>query len=559
MAMKPLNSTVRVLDWEELPARAREIPDGFNPLDEGVLMRHQSEFLKMPQSIIAVPKGRRTGMTFAKGLDSTLIAASRRSAGGDNVFYIGDTKEKGLEFIGYCAKFARVIAEAQGQGVSGIEEFLFEDQDERGNSKNITAYRIRFSSGFQVTALSSRPANIRGLQGIVVIDEAAFHQDVQGVLDAATALLIWGGKIVVISSHNGKGNPFNQFCKDIEEGRYGDDAAVYTVTFDNAVENGLYERVCMMKRDTPTAEGKLKWYSKIRNSYGPRKAAMREELDVVPRDGAGVCLPGVWIDAAMREERPVVRLVLDDDFVKMSDEARRSWCQAWIEQHLDPLLDELDPRCHWVFGDDYARHRDFSILVPLGITGNLNRFCPWVLELQNVPTRQQEQIKWHIIGRLPNWRGGAMDATGSGQVLAEYTADKFGHEAVHQIMLSRAWYGLWMPKMIQWFEDGVIDIPRDANLESDLRAIVDVDGTPMIPSVRKADLKEPELYRHGDFAIALALACFASLNQKQPIPIDFQSTGRRPTMAGLGNEQPVGGITDTGFGTVAGTNDFRGF
>lgn len=78
--------------------------------------------------------------------------------------------------------------------MSGIEEFLFEDQDDRGNSKHITAYRIRFSSGFQVTALSSRPANIRGLQGIVVIDEAAFHQDVQGVLDAATALLIWGAR-----------------------------------------------------------------------------------------------------------------------------------------------------------------------------------------------------------------------------------------------------------------------------------------------------------------------------------------------------------------------------
>lgn len=559
MAMKPLSSTVRVLDWEELPARARDIPEGFNPLDEGVLMRHQSEFLKMPQSIVAVPKGRRTGMTFAKALDSTLIAASRRSAGGDNVFYIGDTKEKGLEFIGYCAKFARVIAEAQGQGVSGIEEFLFEDQDDRGNSKHITAYRIRFSSGFQVTALSSRPANIRGLQGIVVIDEAAFHQDVQGVLDAATALLIWGGKIVVISSHNGKSNPFNQFCKDIEEGRYGDDAAVYTVTFDNAVENGLYERVCMMKREQPTPEGKIKWYSRIRNSYGPRKAAMREELDAVPRDGSGVCLPGVWIDAAMREERPVLRLVLDDDFVKKSDEERRSWCQAWITQHLDPLLEQLEPRYRWVFGDDFARHRDFSILVPLGITGTLKRHCPWVLELQNVPTRQQEQIKWHIIERLPNWRGGAMDATGSGQILAEYTADKFGHDSVHQIMLSRAWYGLWMPKMIQWFEDGVIDLPRDANLESDLRAIVDVDGIPMIPGVRKADLKEPELYRHGDFAIALALACFASLNQRQPIPIDYLSTGPRPSMTGLGDERPVASITDTGFGTVAGTNDFRGF
>ncbi|HIC8274732.1 TPA: hypothetical protein ACW7NY_006315, partial [Klebsiella michiganensis] len=118
------------------------------------------------------------------------------------------------EFIGYVAKFARVIAAQQAQDVSAIEEFLFEDQDEQGNTRMIAAYRVRFASGFQVAALSSRPANIRGLQGVVVIDEAAFHQDVQGVLDAATALLIWGGRIVIISSHNGKNNPFCQFCND---------------------------------------------------------------------------------------------------------------------------------------------------------------------------------------------------------------------------------------------------------------------------------------------------------------------------------------------------------
>lgn len=53
-------------------------------------------------------------------------------------------------------------------------------------------------------ALSSRPENIRGLQGKVVIDEAAFHPNVQGVMEMATALLIWGGRISVISSHNGK-------------------------------------------------------------------------------------------------------------------------------------------------------------------------------------------------------------------------------------------------------------------------------------------------------------------------------------------------------------------
>ena len=475
---------------------------------------------------MAVPEGRRTGITFGTMLDKTLVAAARQSAGGDNVFYIGDTKEKGLEAIGYCAKFARVIAQAQGQGVSGIEEFLFEDQDDNGKTKHITAYRIRFSSGFQVCALSSRPANIRGLQGQVVIDEAAFHPDVQGVLDAATALLIWGGKITVISSHNGKGNAFNQFCNDIEAGRYGPDARVVTVTFDDAVGNGLYERVCMMKGDKPTLEGKEAWYTKIRNAYGARKTAMREELDAIPRDGNGVCLPGVWIDNAMNHDGPVLRMVLDDDFVKRSLQQRVEYAAEWIERKLYPALSLCDPSQRHVYGMDFARHRNFSHISPLAISRTLRRKMPFAVELQNVPTRQQEQILWALIDGLPLWSGGSMDAGGSGETIAEYTADKYGHNRIAQIKLSRSWYGLWMPKMTKLFEDGVIDLLRDDNLQQDLRSVEEVDGTPMVIKANQRDLKDPALWRHGDGAISLCLANHAAVELNVG-PVHVASRGRR--------------------------------
>jgi len=525
--IKPLSSTVRVLEWDDLPASVRSIPEGFNPLDEGVLMKHQREVAALQASIVAVPKGRRTGITFGTMLDKTLVAAARKSAGGDNVYYIGDTKEKGLEAIGYCAKFARVIAQAQGQGVSGVEEFLFEDQDDTGKTRNITAYRIRFASGFQVCALSSRPANIRGLQGHVVIDEAAFHPDVQGVLDAATALLIWGGKIVVISSHNGKNNPFAQFCRDIEAGRYGDDAAVATVTFDDAVANGLYERVCMMKGSKPTAEGKKVWYAKIRNGYGVRKASMREELDAIPRDGNGVCLPGVWVDQAMvLPETAVLRLALDEDFVHKPPAEREAWVADWIIRYLDPALKQLDPRVRHVFAQDYARHRDFSVWGAIALTLGMRRQCPLVLEMHKVPYAQQRQIIWHAIRHLPNRCGGAMDATGSGQALAEETADEFGRHHVHQVTLNRAWYGAWMPKLIQGFEDGMIDLPMDANMAQDLRAVEEVEGVPMVSKLRRQDIKDPELQRHGDSAVMLGLGWFATLHLSAPI--EFTELPRMP-------------------------------
>ena len=208
---KPLPGDVeRILTFDELPPRVRKIPENFNPISDGVLMAHQRTWLEDKSDLKLCRKGRRTGITYSTALDKTIVAASSGSAGGDNVYYVGDTKEKGLEFIGYCAHMAKVMACAMADGFMGIEVFLFEDQQEDGSSRKITAYRIRFASGFQIVALSSNPANIRGLQGHVVIDEAAFHRDVQAVIDACNALLIWGGNITIISTHNGEDNPFNQ-------------------------------------------------------------------------------------------------------------------------------------------------------------------------------------------------------------------------------------------------------------------------------------------------------------------------------------------------------------
>lgn len=528
MAMKPLGDTIRCVEWEELPARARNIPDGFNPMDAGVLMQHQIDWLRIDTPIKVCGKGRRTGITFAEGLDSPLLAGASKEAGGMDVYYIGDTKEKGLEFIGYCAKFSKTIAMAQAGGISEIEEFLFEDQQEDGSTKNITSYRIRYASGFKIVALSSNPANIRGLQGKVIIDEAAFHRNVAAVIDAATALLIWGGRVSIISTHYGRANAFNALIKDIQDGRYGDSAAVYVCTFDDAVANGLYERVCMMKGEVATIEGKKKWYATIRNGYGPRKAQMREELDAIPRDGTGTSMPGIWIDNAMQNEpkRPVVRLSLADDFTEKAPAEREAWCDDWIKRNIDPVLKLCTLEHLHVFGHDFARHRDYSIFTPLAIEPSRRRYTPFVLEMHKVPTRQQEQIIWYVIDNLPRWSGGAFDATGSGETLAEYTADKYGSGRIAEIKLTRSWYGTWMPKMIQQFEDGTIVVPNDQDLANDLRAIEEVDGIPMVSKQRRQDLKDPDTYRHGDFAPSLALAIFASIEMRQG-PVEVVSSHRR--------------------------------
>jgi len=191
---------------------------------------------------------------------------------------------------------------------------------------------------------------------------------------------------------------------------------------------------------------------------------------------------------------------------------------------MEPALKLLDPRQQTVFGMDYARHRNFTEIVPLQIGPTLRRTVPFAVELQNVPTRQQEAILWWLIRKLPNWHGGSIDATGPGQTIAEYTADEFGHDVIHQITLNVKWYAEFMPKMVQRFEDDDYDLPRDLNLQEDLRSVVDIDGIPRVPEINTKDVKDAELLRHGDFAIALALAEHAALNGRGPA--EFMSDGR---------------------------------
>lgn len=540
----PLHDTERVLDWEDLPESVRAIPADFNPLATGVLMAHQSEWITMQQDLdIAVcEKGRRTGITFAQAMTDTITGASAKAAGGDNVWYMADTREKGLEYIGYVAKFALIVARGQA---TMIEQHIFVDQLEDGSSRNIQAFRVRFASGYRVTALSSRPENIHGLQGLVSIDEAALHKNVGHVLESATALLIWGGRIRVWSTHRGKKNPFNQFVQDVRAGRYGKKAKVIRIGFDDAVANGLFERVCFMRGTAPTEQAKQEWYEAIRAGYGPRKAAMREELDVIPRDGEGSAIHGVWIERAMPEIRPVLRIVFNDDFPKRPELERESWCATWIATNLLPVLDDVTQGFsgNWAIGMDFARHRHFSVIKPARITQELRRDVPFLIELANAPTRQQEQILWALLDTLKNWTF-AGDASGPGQTLMEYTGDRYGRAEwdeehnrwtggpVHEITLSRPWYGLWMGKYISLFEDGFITLPRDASLEDDHRAVEFIDGIPMVPKIERKDLKDAELVRHGDGAIAGALMNYAALNQVGGWVSEFVAVPRDKSFGG---------------------------
>lgn len=489
-------------------------PADLDPLGAGILMKHQADWVADRAPLKLAEKGRRTGITFAEALDSTLAAAAARSAGGDNTWYIGDTKEKGLEFIRVVAHFAKTIAKE----LLAVEEFVFEDVQEDGSSRQIQAYRVRFKSGRQVAALSSNPANIRGLQGRVVIDEAAFHRNVAAVIDACNALLIWGGVIRIISTHNGALNPFNELIKEIREGRY--DYSIHRVTFDDAIANGLYERVCLIRGDAPTSEGKAEWYKRIRRSYGPRTEAMREELDCVPREGEGVLLPLAWIEACSERSYQVVRWspqsagVGAENFVDWPEAERRAHMADWLERQVKPHLHLLVGKGPTALGEDFAMRQDRTCIAAGYTAQDLTRHVPLIVEMHRCPYDQQKQALYWL-GDILRFLMAILDANGNGMVLAQEARQKFGATRVTELNANDAWYRENTPKFRAAFEDKTIRVPADLDVRNDLRQIRVINGVGKVPSnVRNQGTDGGR--RHADAAIALMNFYAATISELQP-------------------------------------------
>ena len=451
--------------------------------------------------VVVVEKSRRIGATWALAADGVLTAGAAREAGGQDTLYIGTSLDMAREYVDEAAKWATALSYAAGD----VDEFLFEEDDPTGEKRNIKAFRISFASGFEIVALSSRPRSLRGRQGKVIIDEAAFADDLDELLKAANALLIWGGCVVILSTHNGVDNSFNQLvesCRSKREDRLP--YAVLRITFDDAIKQGLYHRVCERSGTPWTAEGEVAWRAEIRASYGDK---VSEELDVIPRAGGGKYFLRTLLEARVDREAPVHRWACDASFVDRSDEARAELARAWLDDALPSIVARQTPGSRQYVGVDFARSGDLTVFWFLEVAPDLRRRALAVLELRNVPFREQEQILLTTGDALERLSGAALDARGNGQYLAERARQHWGADAAVEVMLSVPWYREWIPPLKAAIEDDTFSIPASTDLIDDFRSVEVVDGVARV--VERSNGNKGQ--RHGDGFIAAALAHFASL------------------------------------------------
>ena len=455
-----------------------------------ILLPYQRRWVGDTSRVRVWEKSRRIGASYCEAFQSVMGAAKSREAGGQDTFYLSYNKEMTQTFIRDCAFWAKALNVLADEA----EEVVLRDED-----RDITVYRIRFASGFNVWGLPSEARSLRSKQGRVIIDEAAFVDDLPELMKAAFALLMWGGSVSILSTHNGEENPFNELIKEVRTGerKY----SLHRTTLDDAIADGLFKTIC--KRANPprpwTPEAEEVWRAGIIADYGD---GADEELFCIPNRSSGAYLTATMIEACM-EAAPVLTWTAPaENFVDWPLPVAETYTKGWIAENLSPLLEGLpEERAHFC-GVDFGRSGDLSVFWPATEEQDLRLVPPFVLELRNCPHRTQQQILFAILDKLPRFSGVSLDARGNGSALAEAARQEYGLGLVREVMISESWYRETMPLLKAGIEDKTLILPKNADILSDFRSLRVIKGVARVPEQRTKDRTGG---RHGDSAVACAM------------------------------------------------------
>ena len=427
------------------------------------LLPYQDRWVADKSGVKVIEKSRRIGLSWAEAYDAVLHAGANRG----NVYYQSYNKDMTRGFIDDCAAWADDLNEVAG----AVGETLIGEGPEA-----VQAYRLRLASGKEVLAMTSAPRAFRskGRPGdVAVVDEAAFVDDLDEVLTAAMAFRQWGGRVHVLSTHNGEASPFAALVRDIRE--HARPGSLHTVTLRQALEEGLYRRICEVTNQRWSPEAEIEWESALRADYAMRAG---EELDCVPSSGSGAWLAWSLIRAA-------------------EDKA------AGDPEHYEGGTTYI--------GIDVARRRDLWVAVVIEKVGDVL----WVRELRaerDIAFSEQRRIVRGLVERYHPSRI-AVDQTGMGEAVVEQLQDDHGQLRVEGVLMTGPRRLDVATALREAMEDHRVRIPPDEALRRDLHSIRAEAGPTGAPRLLA---ERGQTDGHADRFWALALGCSAAAVNVHP-------------------------------------------
>ena len=482
-----------------------------------IFLPYQKKWLEDRSDLKIIEKNRRCGISWTDSADSVLDAAPANAW--TNTYYMSFNKDNCRQYIEDAGEWAKKL----GYAVSEIieeEEPLLDDEE-----KSITTYRITFSSGAEIMGLPGVSRSLRSKQGNVVIDEAAFFDDLDSVLQAAKALVMWGGRIRVISTHNGDDNPFNLLIKNIRSGKEKE-WSLHRITFREAMAQGLYQRICLKQGRKWTPEADKEFMDKMYRIYGDNPD---EELDVIPRAsgdryfGRGL-LDHATADADSYDMR---RLECSDSFLHKNESFKNREIEKFFNQEVRPLLGALEGQ---VFGgNDFGRSGDLTTYWFAEEVSKTQLAVRLIVEIKNAPFEQQQLFNDYVtdwLSERKKFGGLAIDSRGNGQQIGEHAMLRHPGASI-QVMETNAWYAKYGTDLHGLMESGDFTVPDDETIKADFALVVLKNGIPTIPAVRTSD-RDSKGKRHGDGASA-AMLCVCAWREcaADPVPSFFAAEKKK--------------------------------
>lgn len=426
-------------------------------------------------------KTRRGGMTYAEAFADVKDVLEGNE---DDIWFTSKSDSAAEEYIIYCAKWAELFKQFYEQ----VDEKILDD-----NGKSILKRTIRFKiNGVKrrITALSSSPDEMRSKGGKVVIDEYAFHKDDTALWKSAYATAkIWGHRIRVISTHNGKGTEFYRWIEKIkaQKVKFG----LHTTTIEQALDQGLLDRI---RNQQTTADDRKEFLQELRDESGSEENYLEEFMCV-----------------AVDESTAFITYNL----IKANESANT------LLNSLDEVTGDL------YIGVDIGRKKDLTVIWINEKLGD-KFFTRKVIVLSNMAFSEQKTILFPFIEHS-NVRRVCIDSTGLGMNLAEDAQIRFGTYRIEMVTFTAKAKEEMATHSRNMLDDRLFTIPESPEIREDFHSMKKiVTGTGNI----RFDSERALTDGHADRFWAASLALNAGRNYSTEPPIVI-SRGRRKMSAEL--------------------------
>jgi phage FluMu gp28-like protein len=372
------------------------------------------------------------------------------------------------------------------------------DHDFKTDGGNFRALEVVLPGGTRITSLPANPDTARGFSANCYLDEFAFHADSKKIWGALFPVVSNGYKLRVTSTPNGKGNKFYELASATDSRWSRHQVDIYKAVADGLPRDIDELREALNDGDLWAQEYELQWLDEA-SSWLSFDLINGVESDAAgERDGyaGGDCYVG--IDIGRRNDLFVI----------------------WVLERVGDVL--------WTREIITRKRASFA---------------------------EQDELLDDVM-RYYRVRQVYMDQTGMGEKPVEDAQRRYGSSRVQGVIFTgTAKYHLAQIGK-EAFEDRQIRIPQgDSALRSDLHKLKKVSS----PTGAPRFIAESDSSGHADRAWACFLAVEASRTGGEEI--DYRSTGTRSSaaVASAFAGNTAGQYTDSGFGTVAGANDFGGY